>query len=362
MKRHLSLLVLLALAVASHADPLRVFIRGGVKTHGPNAHEHERFLNDWMKLLTERGVKADGAKDWPTAAQLAQTDVLVMYAQDGGNATPEQQANLAAFTKRGGGIVVIHTAAVSNDPAWWKSVIGGVWVPGKTKWREGAMDLYYTDNQHLGTPHPITAGVSNFHLDDEIYYDMDISPDVTVLATAYTPNVPDGKKAAEGSKPNIYDIQPQMWAYEKDNYRAFVSIPGHLYDTFEMPQYRAVLLRGIAWVAKRANADEFCKPEELAALRYPKGGPSKPADELAQLEVNPAFNMTLVASEPLITKPICLNWDPAGRMWVAETPEYPNGRRGMRPDYVGKTWKDHGGIDADPGEQQRRGVGPRSAS
>ena len=36
------------------------FIRGGVKTHGPNAHEHERFLNDWKVLLNERGMKVDG--------------------------------------------------------------------------------------------------------------------------------------------------------------------------------------------------------------------------------------------------------------------------------------------------------------
>ena len=88
---------------------------------------------------------------------------------------------------------------------------------------------------------------------------------------------------------------------------------------------------------------------------YPPGGPSRPADELAQLEVHPDFKMTLVASEPLINKPICVNWDPAGRMWVAESPEYPNGKRGMRPDYRTQEWKDHGGIDPDPGPQERAG-------
>ena len=360
MKRPVTLLLLcrprLRAPPRAPPIPLRVFIRGGVKTHGPNAHEHERFLNDWKVLLAERGMKTDGALDWPTAEQFKNTDVIICYAEEAGNANPEQRANLEEFTKRGGGIVVIHSAAVATDSDWWKSMIGGSWVKGTTKWREGPMDLYYTDNQHLGTPHPITAGASNFHIDDEIYYDMDISPDVHVLATSYTPKVREGKKVAEGGKANIYDIQPQMWTYEKDNYRAFVSIPGHLYNTFEKPFYRAILLRGIAWTAKRANIDEFCKPEELASLRYPKGGPSKPADELAQLEINPAFHMTLVASEPLITKPICLNWDPAGRLWVAESPEYPNGRRGMRPDYRGKEWKDHGGIDPDPGPQERKAI------
>jgi len=356
MKRLLALLILLTLAVASHAEPLRVFIRGGKKSHGPNAHEHERFLSDWKKLLAERGMKTDGAMDWPTAAQFAETDVLVMYAQDGGNATPEQQANLAAFTKRGGGLVVIHTAAVSNDPAWWKSVIGGAWVPGKTKWKEGPMDLYYTENQRLGGGHPITKGASNFHIDDEIYYDMDISPDVRVLATSYTPNVREGRKPADGGKANIYDIQPQMWTYEKDNYRAVVSIPGHLYFTFEKPHHRAILLRSISWAAKHENVDEFVKPDEIAALTYPEGGPQKPADTLKALEIHPDFKLTLVASEPLISKPMNFDWAPDGSLWVAETPEYPNGRRGMRPDYRGKEWKDHGGIDPTPGDQDRKAI------
>ena len=253
MKHFLVIALLSALAHAAQAaPPLRVFIRGGVKTHGPNAHEHERFLNDWKKILTDRGLKADGAKDWPSPLQLAKTDVLVMYAQDGGNATPEQKENLAKFTKRGGGIVVIHTAAVSNDPAWWKSVIGGAWIQGKTKWREGPMELHFSD----ATRHPITLGAADFKMDDEIYYNLDLSPEIHSLAESDT---------GDGTP----KIQPQMWTYEKDDYRAFVIIPGHLYGTFERPNYRAILLRGICWAGKRNNLDEYSKPEEIKALAQP---------------------------------------------------------------------------------------------
>jgi len=277
MKRLFILLVLCCLAASGQAEPLRVFIRGGKKTHGPNAHEHERFLNDWKVLLAERGMKADGALDWPTAEQMKNTDVIIVHAQSGGDATAEQKANLAEFTKRGGGLVVIHAAAVSNDPPWWKSMVGGSWVPNVTKFKEGPMDLYFTENQQLGGGHPITKGASNFHLDDEIYYDMDLAPEIRVLATAYTPKVREGKKVAEGGKANIYDIQPQMWTYERTAeggtkpYRAFVTIPGHLYSTFELPQYRAILLRGISWAAQHENLDEYCKPEELASLLAANG-------------------------------------------------------------------------------------------
>lgn len=249
--------LMVCLPVSVIAAPLRVFVRGGEKTHGPNAHEHERFLNDWKKLLADRGMKADGAKDWPDARQFENTDVLVMYAQDGGNASVQQKKDLATFTSRGGGIVVIHTAAVSNDPVWWKSVIGGAWVQGKTKWREGPMELKFAGIGNPGSMDPITRGAVDLKMDDEIYYNLDMSPDVKVLADSDTGN----------GEPRV---QAQMWTYEKDGYRAFVCIPGHLYSTFERPDYRAILLRGIAWAGKHDNLDEFCKPEELKALPGPR--------------------------------------------------------------------------------------------
>ncbi len=112
MKQILRSLLVALFAFSSltlHAAPLRVFFRGGKKTHGPNAHEHERFMNDWKKLLAERGATTDGAMDWPNAEQFRNSDVIVVYAQEGGDATPEQRKLINEFIKRGGGLVVIHT-------------------------------------------------------------------------------------------------------------------------------------------------------------------------------------------------------------------------------------------------------------
>ncbi|NBV21275.1 MAG: hypothetical protein EBS05_05055 [Proteobacteria bacterium] len=340
----------LATFTLSAAEPLRVFIRANASNRGQEVHAHPRFLGEWTKLLTERGMKVDGGLELPTAAQLAQTDVLVMYAQDGGGFPVEQRAGLDAYLKRGGGLVVIHTATVPtrsipDNAEHWKSVIGGSWVHATTRWLEGKMSLYYVDRTH-----PITADTANFDLDDEIYYEMDLSPDARVLAAAYTPNIAANRRQKNspppGNKINVYDLAPQIWTYERTleggkPYRAFVSIPGHKFATFAMPHYRAVLMRGIAWAGQRANVDEFCQPEELAALRYPEGGPSRPADSLKQLVVHPEFNMTLVASEPLINKVMNVDWDAAGRLWVAETPEYPDGRSvNPRTDYVQRWQKD----------------------
>ncbi|MDZ4288645.1 MAG: PVC-type heme-binding CxxCH protein, partial [Prosthecobacter sp.] len=338
------------------ADPLRVFIRSGPKSHGPGAHDHPAFLRDWVPLLKERGCVVEGGDEFPTREQLEKTDVLILHRDEGGNIKiGEERKNLAAFLKRGGGIVSIHAANVSRDHDWFKTIIGGSWHFPQTKWREGPMHLYFTDHQN-----PITSGCSNFAMDDEIYYDMDVLPEVKVLAGAYTPK-PSGarndkanKRAEEltkgGKEVSVYDIQPQLWTYEKDAYRAFVCIPGHYYENFKRPNFRAILLRGIAWAGKRVNVDELCKPDELGDhLRYVEGGPTRPEKAAEKLEVHPEFNISLVAAEPLINKVMNIDWDEKGRLWVCETPEYPNGRRVPNVE----PWKDSGSLlpyqqDRDP--------------
>jgi len=87
---------------------LRVFIRSGPKTHGPGAHDHPRFLKEWVALLNARGASATGGDAFPTKAQLDETDVLVLHAPEAGNITdPADRTNLSEFLGRGGGLVVI---------------------------------------------------------------------------------------------------------------------------------------------------------------------------------------------------------------------------------------------------------------
>src|ERR1041385_194489 len=148
----------------SAAEPLRVFIRAGVKTHGPNQHDHPRFLKEWTTLLTKRGMRVEGDMDFPEAAQLEKADVLVIYAADGMKIAGEQRADFEKFLKRGGGVVVIHDGVVSGDQhAWCKTIIGGAWrwaapdLPREkaTKWFEGNVGVCWVD-----TEHPISRGIS----------------------------------------------------------------------------------------------------------------------------------------------------------------------------------------------------------
>ena len=326
----LLIVVVMALAgslVAAEA-PLRVFIRAGVKTHGPNQHDHPRFLADWTKLLNERGLKAGGSMTFPTAEQLDGTDVLVIYAADGMKIVGDERARFEKFLQRGGGLVVIHDAVVADDQnEWCKKIIGGTWIWGNkapghtpTKWFEGNVGIYFIDQEH-----PITRGVSNFEWKDEVYNLLEMQPDAHVLAMSFL---------------DVFNIHPQLWTYEKTleggsiPYRAFVSIPGHEYDVFNTPHYRAILFRGIAWAGKRGNTDEFCNATELGSLTYPEGGPLPSQKEITKFNIHPEFNVTVTADENVAEKIMSIDWDAKGRMWIVETPEYPNGRDVNRNDFI----------------------------
>ena len=273
------LLPLLAVAAVFAADtpapatppaPLRVFIRSGPKTHGPGDHDHPSFLRDWVPFLTAAGMKVAGSNDtFPTAEQLAATDVVIIHRQTGGDFKPAEKEIVDAYAKRGGGFVVIHAATVAGGDAsviYYKDLIGGSWRQKVTKWKEGPMELRFVRDAAGATHDPITHGVADFTMKDEIYYDMDLRDDIHAIAVATTPK--------KGEKP---DIQTQIWTYEKSGaQRAVGFIPGHTYANFNRPDMKLLLLRSIAWAGRR-DVNTY--------------------DKQAQLEICPVFDPAKAAVE-----------------------------------------------------------------
>ncbi len=60
-------------------------------------------------------------------------------------------------------------------------------------------------------------------------------------------------------------------------------------------------------------------------------GPRIPAEEQKLFHLPPGFAIELVASEPDIIKPINLNFDDRGRLWVTQSVEYPFPAKGHKP-------------------------------
>jgi len=253
----------------SASAPLRIFMRAGPKTHGPatnGQHDGPTWLKEWQPLLESRGAKVDGSLQFPTAEQLENTDVLVMFAANAGNIAGDQRVSLEKFLKRGGGIVALHDAVLAQEPHWFKTIIGGAWENGVAKYFEGENTYYY-----VNTEHPITKGASNFTITDEVYWELHMMPDAHVLAASMQPVRPARGATAPPGEPQIGKLIPQMWTYESQlpggqPYRAVVSLLGHHFTTFASPHVRAVFLRAIAWAGKR-DADVLATKDEIAALR-----------------------------------------------------------------------------------------------
>jgi len=237
--------------------PLRVFIHAGLKTHAEGQHDYPQFLADWSKLLMNRNAIVDGGLHFPSATELGNADVVVMYKGDAGYLSMEDRANLDAYVRRGGGLVSIHDALCGPDPGDFASLVGGAKKHGEVNYTlEAEVDYTIVD-----TTHPIMQGMTNFKLTDEAFYSMTWakSPEIHVLATAPIAATPSAKGAGHAG-----EVVPQVWTYEKQigpalpgaatgqSFRAFVWMQGHNYSNFTHPQVQGMLLRGIAWAGKRS--------------------------------------------------------------------------------------------------------------
>ncbi len=225
---------------------LRVFMLSGLKSHGAGAHDYPRWLDSWSKLLTEHGAVVDGALSFPSEAQLANTDVMVIYRGDAGYMTPAQRALLQAYVKRGGGLVTFHDSLCGPEPTDMATLVGAGKKHGEVNYTWTATLNY----QAADKDNPIIAGMP-MEIYDEAFYKLDFAPGVKPLLTVTMPDTPAARRGG-----GVGQTVPQMWTYEHtlpggQPARAFVWMQGHMVDNLDNPRMRAVMLRGIAWAGKR---------------------------------------------------------------------------------------------------------------
>ena len=309
------------------------------------------FRRQLQTAFRAAGIEAGGSAAADVGSMPADCAVAVVQRGEFTPMPEPAQRAMAGLAARGGGIVAVHGAVAAGGAAWTKDVLGGAWTADSRKFRSRMMLYVRPDGG------PVGREASSFDVDDDTVYDLDVADDVFVVASAFTPKVSstrDGRKSqraleeeakAGGVRATIYDIQPQVWTWEGPKHRAAVFLQGAP-ETLRHESMMAFVLRAAAWTSRQENADAWLPKHAAEALRYPSGGPLRPADAARQFDLAPGFRAQVIAAEPLIAKPIALQWDARGRLWLAETPEYPNGRRQPRVP-----WQDTGTLD--PGRENR---------
>ncbi len=239
-----------------------IYIRAGLKSHGPGQHDYPQFLADWSKVLTERNAVVDGSLHFPKASELEGVDVMVMYKGDAGGMTPEEKTTLENFLKRGGGLVSFHDTLCGPDPAYYSTILGGAKKHGEVNYTLEA-NVPYTV---VDKANPITEGIDGLSIKDEAFFLMTWaqSPKIHVLATAKIDDTP-------SAKGHVGEEVPEIWTYENtlaggtQPYRAFVWMQGHTYSNFTDPKIEPMILKGIAWAAKKPY-------DALMTVRPARGG------------------------------------------------------------------------------------------
>jgi type 1 glutamine amidotransferase len=158
--------------------------------------------------------------------------------------TASQQEALFRFVRGGGGYVSIHGA--DNTPSdltedqtrEWKDMLGGIYSHKGQPDGKAIMGTY--DVKIADTSHPITRGLSDFPLKDELYSNMQMLPEARPLATI------DHAGTTWGV----------AWARSHGKGRVFHTSLGHRRytapdgdDPIQNENVRRLLLQGIDWVA-----------------------------------------------------------------------------------------------------------------
>ncbi len=209
---------------------------------GGHDFEREPFaaMLDGLEGMTWREAQHPSANDSYTPEAANSYDVLVLYDLNQ-QITEEQQTALLRMLQRGKGLVVLHHA-LADYQAWdeWRQVVcgrfylapverGGKTIPAST-WREG-VDVPV----HVADPdHPVTRGLADFTIHDEVYGGYEVLPRAHPLLTTGHPE----------SSPTL------AWASTWGQSRVVAIQLGHGRSAYEDPNYRRLLAQAIRWVAE----------------------------------------------------------------------------------------------------------------
>jgi putative membrane-bound dehydrogenase-like protein len=310
--------------------PIKILFLGDNGHHRPA----ERF-RQMQPVLAARGIDltyTDRAEAL-NPKTLASYDGLLVYANID-TITPAQEKALLDFVAGGKGFIPLHCASYCfrNSPRYVELV-------GAQFLRHGTGTFRTT----IAEPgHPVMKGFGGFESWDETYVHDKHNKDRTVLEY----RAEDGKR------------EPWTWVRTHGKGRVFYTAWGHDERTWGHPGFQNLLERGIRWAVGLdpgvvpAYADQPAmtprrtdvKPFEYVQAKvpfYPAGRQwgvtsepltkmQKPldAEESVKHMVTPVgFEVRLFAGDPAIHRPICMNWDERGRLWIAETVDYPNNRQ-----------------------------------
>jgi uncharacterized protein len=231
----LLLVILIAFPVMAAESRIRVLV-----VTGGHDFEKDAFTRIFKETPGIEFTLAEHAKAKASAyerSDLFQHNVVFLYDMPKEITDVQKSAFLSLFD-RGIGLVVTHHALASFQrwPAY-ERIIGGKYP--ETADEKGPAGGYEHDVQVpvviVAKDHPITTGIKDFTIHDEIYWNFRVGADVTQLLT--TTHAKSGK--------------PLAWTRTEGNSRVVYLQLGHDHAAYDNPNFRLLVARSIQWAARR---------------------------------------------------------------------------------------------------------------
>jgi putative membrane-bound dehydrogenase-like protein len=300
--------------VAGQGDRIQVLLLGDRTGH----HRPDVFAKVLTPALERLGIDVTFTRNVNDLnhATLAKYDCLAIYG-DSGDLPADAEAAMISYVEAGKGLVAIHCAShIFRNSQRYTALVGGRFWKHET----GVFRTRIIDAQH-----PAMHGVKSFESWDETYMHNELTDDRRVLMV----------------RPSEGGYEPWTWVREQGKGRVYYTASGHDERTWNQPGYHALLAAGIRWAAGRANDDAPSLTYETNDVGLPNylpgtawgvtGAPitkvqkaESTADELKHFHQPEGFHAELFAAEPDVIKPIAMNFDARGRLWVLESTDYPN--------------------------------------
>lgn len=323
------------------AEPLKVLFLGD------NGHHRPRDLAEVLvPELAKANIELTYTEDVSqlNSERLAEYAGLLLYANIDEIAA-EQESALLEYVAQGGGFIPLHCASYCfrNSPAV-VDLIGGQFQ------RHGGQ-IFSTEI--VQPEHPLMQGFGGFESWDETYIHTRHNERNRIVLEV----------RRQGDQARDREVEPWTWIRTHGSGRVFYTAWGHDARTWKHPGFLNLLERGILWacgqdpgvVADYRDATLFDIPAmteprtDVADFKYQDVGPKIPnylageswgtqGEIITQMQmplspeeslkhyVTPRdFHLELFAAEPQLQgKPIAMNWDHRGRLWLCETVDYPN--------------------------------------
>lgn len=242
MKQYLLLsLMIIGCAVVSELysnnNNIRILILSGSSNHNwqtTTPYIEQIFAND-KSFYTTTTCAPDTLND----NFLDNIDVIVsnrnVFPETSENWTPQAKNALIKFMQRGGGFVTIHAASATHyDWPEYFDIVGATWGD---KTHHGPIEEFkviINDKKH-----PITVGINNFMITDELWIDLEQKGELDTLCYAIS------------NENGIKKREAVAMTVEIDQGRSFYLVLGHDTTAMASKEWQQLLLRGTKWAADK---------------------------------------------------------------------------------------------------------------